>query len=60
MRNKWLLSGTHEGGRYAYHWALPQRATAVTSAFPLPPLPLYLLFYLRNVGFQQPGMQKVG
>lgn len=55
MRNKWVLSGTHEGGRYAYH-CLRGGLHPLPLCCPEPQLPpshcppLYLLFYLRNAG----------
>lgn len=62
MRNKWVLSGTHEGQRYAYqgfsgglypmHLHCPEPQLPPLT-FSLPPLPLYLPFYQWNVGMQR-------
>lgn len=56
MRNKWVLSGTHEGGRYAYQgFSGGLYPTCHSCDFSFPPflLSLYLPFYLRNVGMQR-------
>lgn len=63
MRNKWLLSCTHEGGRYAYQGfsgGLYQPTTTTLShscAFSFPPLPLPVIFVKECGNAVRPGIE---